>query len=555
MNLRTCVDPSGKFIYGIHKPGFKVLNMREKNYISSMGESKDGRLCENRANFPPGDVEESCANPIFEIPNPFPFRGVTYIAKRWADEKAKNPFSIMLPEVPQMSFTDTVAQWPVKSNKTDETLEQIFQTLPLPLKLAIATTSTDPEDLIRLARNACEFIVDGNTNRPVGLRFQADERGNLRPVISDRTLFEAVANNRFLPDDYKEVMALRPGIQGNSEIVGEWTGVNNETHVFEYLRRNSYIPWGHYAANMAHDAVRYRIKDLTISDMTGMRHLYYQRTYVRVAEGLDLPLDCTKKQLSEDALEDLRQKIIQTISVSDKPKKLKFSRTLWGWNFGFDFAPSRYRLHASHQQVHQQFALVPETVSTSDSLADGSNPHDEMPAYACGDLIADFISRYRRQTGRAFFGTYISAIRNNQRMDGKDSESSLIIYQDPNVMLFVPKAQTSQWEIQLMTLHPVGNILEADTGTRKSLDAAILLAMKVLEQMGAKMITSIEYSKSFHFTDTDHRLLYCFLPRLPESPGAFSEAQLRWINGHYPEDFAAACRSILPKVTAVLDYQ
>jgi hypothetical protein len=24
--------------------------------------------------------------------------------------------------------------------------------------------------------------------------------------------------------------------------------------------------------------------------------------------------------------------------------------------------------------------------------------------------------------------------------------------------------------------------------------------------------------------------------------GAFSEAQLRWINGHYPEDFASACR-------------
>jgi len=43
-------------------------------------------------------------------------------------------------------------------------------------------------------------------------------------------------------------------------------------------------------------------------------------------------------------------------------------------------------------------------------------------------------------------------------------------------------------------------------------------------------------------------LLYAFLPRLPESPGAFSEAQLRWINGHYPEDFAASCRRRLPEV-------
>jgi hypothetical protein len=27
--------------------------------------------------------------------------------------------------------------------------------------------------------------------------------------------------------------------------------------------------------------------------------------------------------------------------------------------------------------------------------------------------------------------------------------------------------------------------------------------------------------------------------------GAFSEAQLRYINGHYPEDFAIACRQEL----------
>jgi hypothetical protein len=57
------------------------------------------------------------------------------------------------------------------------------------------------------------------------------------------------------------------------------------------------------------------------------------------------------------------------------------------------------------------------------------------------------------------------------------------------------------------------------------------------------MITNIEYSKRFDAPDKDQRLLYPFLPRLPESPGAFSEAQLRWIKGHYPEDFAAACRA------------
>ena len=42
--------------------------------------------------------------------------------------------------------------------------------------------------------------------------------------------------------------------------------------------------------------------------------------------------------------------------------------------------------------------------------------------------------------------------------------------------------------------------------------------------------------------DIDQRLLYSFLPKIPYSMGAFSEAEARYILGHYPEDFAAACR-------------
>ena len=43
-------------------------------------------------------------------------------------------------------------------------------------------------------------------------------------------------------------------------------------------------------------------------------------------------------------------------------------------------------------------------------------------------------------------------------------------------------------------------------------------------------------------------LIYALLPKLPFSMGAFSEAQLRYINGHYPEDFAATCRFALGKL-------
>jgi hypothetical protein len=121
-----------------------------------------------------------------------------------------------------------------------------------------------------------------------------------------------------------------------------------------------------------------------------------------------------------------------------------------------------------------------------------------------------------------------------------------VVFEDRQVVLFVPKAQTSQWELQLMPKTAVGNILEADSRMRRSLDRGILVAVRVLGSMGARMITSFEYSKPIVAGEPGQRLLMSFLPRLPESPGAFSEAQLRWINGHYPEDFALACRSHLP---------
>jgi hypothetical protein len=114
------------------------------------------------------------------------------------------------------------------------------------------------------------------------------------------------------------------------------------------------------------------------------------------------------------------------------------------------------------------------------------------------------------------------------------------------VMVFAPKAQTSQWELNLIPKKSVGNIVEIDRPMRRSLDRAIFTAVKVLGAMGARMITTIEYSKSILDNDEDQRLLMAFLPRLPESPGAFSEAQLRWIIGHYPEDFAQACRHHIP---------
>jgi len=531
--LQTCITPQGSFQYGIHKPSYSVANLRPSTKIESLGLTQDNAPVNNERNYPPADVKVDGADWIFEIPNPFPFKGRTYIDKEWADASADNPGRIRLAQPAPVSLSDTLQQNNVEID--------LFGQLPGPLLMALATCSTDPLDLQRLAELSCEFVRDGEL--PTGLRYRSDSAGTMRPVIHNHPLFEAVANNPHLPDRYKIIMVIRPGAQGGSEIVGEWPQ-DGQSHVFEYLRRNSYIPGGHYAANMADDAIRYSITSLGPRDIQGLRHLYYQRSYVRLAEelGLDRPMPASVETLTEEELEAIR------LAVVEKSAAAGYSpATLWGWNFGFDFAPSLYRLHASHQQVHQQYALVPEQVEAYHHGT--SRPVGRLPAFSCGDLVAELIVAYHGQYNSDFFTDYRRAIATNRRMDERtDLESGLVVWSDERVMLFVPKAQTSQWELQLMTLPAedgslAGNIFECDGPMRRSLDTGILMAQKALAGLGARMVTSIEYSKRMNERPSLHQpLLYAFLPRLPESPGAFSEAQLRFINGHYPEDFCAACR-------------
>ena len=495
----------------------------------------------NGKNFPPTDIEEKHGDWIYEIANAFPFRGSTYIARRWAEGKVDDPTTIALPPQTPFSFSTCLREWVENNRLSEVNVESLLKAMPEPVLLTIASLSNDENDLVLLSRLCCDFEFDSVSGLPVGLMFDRDKGGKTKARISNRALFEILANNPSLPEVYKEVMVLRPGVQGDSEIVGEW--IQEESHVFEYLRRNSYIPWGHYAANMSHDAVRYRVGDLSLADMRGLRHLYYQRSYTRVADQLGITYSDGRKTIEEGDLESLRRKILHRFRSGEVSR---FNRTLWGWNYGFDMSASLYRLHASHQQVHQQFSLIPSTMTGLEWETEGREMMGEDSPYSCGQLVERFTLEYQAQTERDFFDDYLLAIATNRRLDERQNDNqSLVIFETESVLLFVPKAQTSQWEIQLMTKGSVGNIMEADTKTRQAIDYAILVAMRVLEKMGAMMVTSIEYSKRFDFFDTNQRLLYAFLPKLPESPGAFSEAQLRWINGHYPEDFAAACRGKL----------
>lgn len=535
IKLRSCVRPDGQFVFGIHKPDYTVENIRNKMTIQELGHFESGESHSNVANYPTGTVTVENSDWIYEIPNPFAFRGSTYIDKEWAEANVNNPTRISLPKKENISFSNILSDEGVNPS--------LLEKLPEPLLLALATTSTDPADLIRLAEISCSFEID-TQNIPTGLFYREDEHSRVRAIIHNHPLFEAVANNPMLPASYQKAMVLIPGAQGNSEIVGEFEDA--DCHAYEYLRRNSYIANGHYAANMADDAIRYSIENLTFSDVTGLRHLYYQRTFLRLADLLGIPFQTKQIQLSTDALETLRKEICTEIENGSTPE---FSSTLWGWNFGFDYAPTGYRLHASHQQIHQQYAMLPEFVEQFTN--DSHNCHEPMHSFGCGDMVTEVIERYKKETGSEFFTDYLSCIRNNVRMDGRtgeEFEASLILWEDKHAMLFVPKAQTSQWELQLMALEnadgeDIGNIVEADSCARNSLNHGIFLAQKALAGLGARMVTSIEYPKRITGQEScKQHLLYSFLPRLPESPGAFSEAQLRFINGHYPEDFAAACR-------------
>lgn len=536
---RRVFSADGNFLVGIHRPGYEVMNLRENDFVCNLGALPTGVGIENRDNFPVGDIREEEAKWIYEIPNVFPFRGVTYIDSDWAGNRANNPDSIRLSSHADSSLVKVLLNH-VEKNQ----LQKIIKDLPQSVQYALAANSTDPEELVLLAQSCCRFIVD-EKELPIGLRFIEQGDGRIRADIDDFELFESIANNNFLPDVYKEVMVLRPGVQGNSEIVGEIT--DGSSHVFEYFRRNSYIPWGHFAANMANDAIRYKTTDLSLEDSRGLRHLYYQRIFCILAGKAGLQVKQRRRPLSVPELEKIRLQILDhTDCIADNPA------TLWGWNFGYDISASGYRLHASHQMIHQQYAMVPGKVEILSYEEGFSN---SMEAYCCGDLVAEVVQLYKKEYKQDFFNQYLQALRKNRRTDGKEGENSLIVWEDENVMLFVPKAQQSQWEMQLLVTAnspagPVGNVVEADAAVRFSLDRAIVLAQRIYAELGAKMVTTIEFSKRFGLSNSQ-RLLYSFLPKLPWSMGAFSEAQLRYISGHFPEDFAVAARNQLQKdVTA-----
>jgi len=297
LSVRTCVSASGEFVYGIHKPDYTVVNLRGEKHIATLGHINGKTSVENKINFPANDVTINNADWVFEISNPFPFMGATFILKSSADKRIENanPFDIINKH---------------KSSKLKANINELEDNDPLIISLGRMSTNADL--LIELANKSCLFEFDPHTGAPAGIQYEKTKNGGIQRAIKNHHLFEIVSNNPFLPDTYKQAMVLIPGVQGPNKIVGEYKK-SAGTHIWEYLRENSYIPWGHYAANMAHDSIRYTIEALKKEDLIGLRHLYYQRVYTQVAQSLGLSVPAKKRSLTEEELESLRIKVLKTI--------------------------------------------------------------------------------------------------------------------------------------------------------------------------------------------------------------------------------------------------
>ncbi len=82
------------FPVGFHAPSYSVQNIRPGKAIQRLGSTRQDEEVFNYANFPDSPVLEIPeGEPVYEIKNPFPFWGTTYILKRPADEFKKNPLS------------------------------------------------------------------------------------------------------------------------------------------------------------------------------------------------------------------------------------------------------------------------------------------------------------------------------------------------------------------------------------------------------------------------------------------------------------------------------
>lgn len=88
--LQTGVAATGEFIYGIHKPKYTASNLRQNDYIITLGHGPDHTEIDNTDNFPADNIHVASSAWVFGIPNAFPFMGAGFVLKTYADGATGN---------------------------------------------------------------------------------------------------------------------------------------------------------------------------------------------------------------------------------------------------------------------------------------------------------------------------------------------------------------------------------------------------------------------------------------------------------------------------------
>ncbi len=118
--IESSVTPEGQFKYGIHKPNYSVTNLRQTANLDTLGTDETGNCVGNKKNFPDNNVVVKDADWIFEIPNPLPFKGRTYIDKVWADNSANNYERICIQAPKKVSLSSTLRDEKIESSLNDK---------------------------------------------------------------------------------------------------------------------------------------------------------------------------------------------------------------------------------------------------------------------------------------------------------------------------------------------------------------------------------------------------------------------------------------------------
>jgi len=167
--------------------------------------------------------------------------------------------------------------------------------------------------------------------------------------------------------------------------------------------------------------------------------------------------------------------------------------------------------------------------SKTQSSAGASIPHIHKQVWGMAQKNPN-ISEHLIKVSQAYWdhnvdyqGAYIKALR----------EAGYIIWEDGNVVLYVPYGQSSKYEIQAMVINPTGCLLDLSIAEVESLSKAEYIAMRLFISLEIESFNQVVLSKVFNDTRAPKfRLVEAFITR--EVDLAVSELSMLYVIDQHP---------------------